>query len=340
MIEQERRHNNGMGLQKIESFFSDIFGCGGCNFPVAPKKRTSDASAGRSYSNSRPLDSALQQHEFYKSRNNNLANNNQVKARNLCGGGPPEVKKDHLRWNYTSKQVMIACDEEDAENSFLNDTASTQPESFLLDDSCLSLPSTISFHERTIPRGPLLTVQEPPRLLPERKVPMVPTETVVGVWPPVLSSRGKAKTRHVDLHQQQRQYAMHRVELPLPSFTLNDEDEVIPPIPVRPPRIKRLKLDDALVTCHNRTEQFHDYEPTRDANGLPCVPQSVCRSRSLDFLFSSNRHPKRDTQGNHYHRNHHLRSSDRSWVRYDEEERARHQLLEMLSDLNETYTTL
>lgn len=123
---------------------------------------------------------------------------------------------------------------------------------------------------------------------------------------------------------------MHRVELPPPSFTLNDEDEIIPPIPVRPPKIKRLKLDDALVTGHNRTEQYHDYEPTRDANGLPRVPQSVCRSRSLDFLFSSNRHPKRDTQGNH--RNHHLR--------YDEEERARHQLLEMLSDLNETYTTI
>jgi hypothetical protein len=312
MIKRERRHID-MGFQKIESFFFDIFGCGGgCNI-VAPT-RSADAP-GRSYASLRPIDS-VQQNEYYRSQSRTNANANGCIA--LGGRSKKSQHRKENSRNCSSKEIMIACDEDDDDNSFLNETGTTHPDSFFLDESCSSLSSSIVFDESRIPRVPLQALQDPPKLRPERKLIMIPTETVVGIWPPVVPVTVTVRAKAERMQEQREQ--LRRLQNPPPP---KKEQEPPLPFPIRPPKIRRLTLDDALsiarypLNSHQQPpspprQRFGNHPPCHDSttamapsrqvpaggysnttsnvNGVPLAFDTLCRSRSLDFLFPSKRH--------------------------------------------------
>jgi hypothetical protein len=262
MIKRERRHID-MGFQKIESFFFDIFGCGGgCNI-VAPT-RSADAP-GRSYASLRPIDS-VQQNEYYRSQSRTNANANGCIA--LGGRSKKSQHRKENSRNCSSKEIMIACDEDDDDNSFLNETGTTHPDSFFLDESCSSLSSSIVFDESRIPRVPLQALQDPPKLRPERKLIMIPTETVVGIWPPVVPVTVTVRAKAERMQEQREQ--LRRLQNPPPP---KKEQEPPLPFPIRPPKIRRLTLDDALSIARyplNSHQQPPSPPRQRFGNHPPC----------------------------------------------------------------------
>jgi len=192
---------------------------------------------------------------------------------------------------------MIACDEDDDNdndndtNSFLNETGSTHPDSFFLDESSLSLSNSIVFDEARIPRVPLQQLQEPTNLRPERKPIMAPTETVVGIWPPAVSVSVSATVSAKDdmsMTQEQREDQVRR--LLHPPLLKKEQDQSLP-FPIRPPKIRRLTRNDALSIVTQRPpsppprQRFGYHPPCHDS-----TTDTVYRSRSLDFLFPSKRH--------------------------------------------------
>ena len=324
---------NGMGLQKIESFLEDIFSCGGCNFDVSTAQdihNKANAKTGRRYSNSskhsqhRSIGNhlPLQQYDFY-----------------------PRKQQPHCH----SASKMIACDDDIGENSVLNETGTTHPDSFLLNESLLSISSrSIGYSDRPplqILEEPPLRLQEPPR---KTKPIMVPTERIVGTWPPVVS-------KTIPPREGQQPNRMQPPNPSLPPLLLSplireEQDQQLPQplIPARPPEIRRLTLDDAPMMRQPDGRAENEFERTRpqhdscydeeDGDILPRVP--VYRSRSLDFLCATRKWSwRRKRKEDHYN---HIYGDPYAHyhVRYYEEENPQTHVLDMLSDLNETYMSL
>lgn len=114
----------------------------------------------------------------------------------------------------------------------------------------------------------------------------------------------------------QEQHKQKQNHSPGTSTEEKKQDEV-PNIafPVRPPKIRRLTLDDALSmelapSLHHKTSvtslstQIHDRDPvtfhsrSQLRSAMPVIPEAFSRSRSLDFLFSSSSSFHRNRRSN------------------------------------------
>jgi hypothetical protein len=117
--EQDRRHND-IGFQKIESFFFDIFGCGGAcdiDIDIAAPTRSANANAiantiahapDRYYALLRPIDSIqLQKHEheheheyeYYRNRHQSRNTNKNANGYGFGAHGGRSKKSRHRKEN-------------------------------------------------------------------------------------------------------------------------------------------------------------------------------------------------------------------------------------------------
>ena len=274
-------HHDDTGFQKLESFFSGIFGCGrDCHQFARGDDNGSTTTATATVATTRSSSD---------SHGSNCLHIFSLEAEfNL--GYPHGKPTDHGDSNHHHNT-------NESYSSILDETATTQLDSFLLDDSISSSSTNGSFllsqaqHQNQQHVG-----NRQASILQRRTEPiMIPTETVVGTWPPLPQSHcGKLRMtqqqqqawltqeRHGQQEIEQQRHGQGQQQTKKAPTEHENGDPPIP-FPIRPPKIRRLTLDDALsssLTMGRDTEKLagfplvcpNDLLPTFEKGSLQHAP--------------------------------------------------------------------
>jgi len=367
---RQQRHKSDMnGFETIESFFSDIFSCGACDKHDTSSESAIDQSYVRAL---RPIE-LIQQNGFY--RKHTIKKNQEHQRNHNSNMIACDSDDDDYPWEQPRKPPSSFSREmdENIENSFLNDTGTTFPDSFLLDaDDSFAVASCSSSKVCDLPNNSASDLRLPLQPLPpslefdhchatthnpshpwkqyKRKKDdgsysiMVPTETNVNVWPPIVPQTHKPPQSKAQMQQDalphdqsppqsdpKKQKQQHN-----DSMNPDDNNQEVPIAPIRPPKIKRLTLDFSIPDSVTE-ERLSSHSLSQ-------------RSRSLDFLCTSvnSQGRRKSRRTNTARQEQHLEeclvvpdygyqvsnnNNNDSCNRGCEVENTRQQLLEMLSDI-------